>query len=86
MWLYRALEVKNDEGLFSVEYIGYEFGKEYVKVNGEVVASGKSLLWFIPLFEFSIGSRQACINVRVWPWLRIKSFRFEIEGIGKYSE
>ena len=86
MWLYRALEIQTDEGLFYIEYVGNEIGKEYVKVNGEVVAGGKSWLWFIPSFEFAIGSKTACIDVRVWPWLMIKSFTFAIEGVEAYSE
>jgi hypothetical protein len=84
--LRRLLDVVTPEGVFFVEYNGSGMGYETVLVNGRVVCQPHSLLWFVPRFEFRLGRRSAVIEVRVWPWLRMSSFRLRIDGELVYEE
>jgi hypothetical protein len=84
--LRRLLDVVTPEGFYFVEYNGSGMGYETVLVNGKVVCQPSSLLWFVPRFEFKLGRRRAVIEVRVWPWLRISSFRLRIDGELVYEE
>nr|CAA9282853.1 hypothetical protein AVDCRST_MAG63-4078 [uncultured Armatimonadetes bacterium] len=84
--LYRSWEVVTSEGWFQVEYDGRTCGYESVLVQGEVAVSTPSLLWFVPRFEFRVGSLPASLDVRVWPWLALRSARLTIDGRVAYSE
>jgi hypothetical protein len=84
-WLRRVLEVHTAEELFLIEYNGRGLGYESVLVNGVKVAA-KSSLWFVPLFEFLLRDRLAVIEVRVWPWLTVRSFHLIVSGEELYGE
>jgi hypothetical protein len=85
-WLYRAFEVVTTGGVYRVTYNGRGLGYESVTVNEEVAARQVSVMWFVPEFCFSIGSTQAIVKVKVWPWLAIRSFELIIDGESVYSE
>lgn len=85
-WLYRAFDVTTPEGTYRVTYNGRGLGKESVTVNGKFAAGQMSLIWFIPEFSFSVGSIQALLKVRVWPWCAIRSLELIINGEPVYSE
>jgi hypothetical protein len=85
-WLRRVLEVRTDDGWFLVEYNGRGLGYESVWVNGELALSSTSLMWFVPRFDFSLGPRPAVVEVRVWPWLTIRSFRLTVDDVVLYAE
>ena len=79
-WLVRAFNITTSEGSFLVVYDGQGTGYEQVLVDGEVVCKKKTIWWYAPEFEFSIGSIQAVIHIRVWAWLAVRSFQLTIDG------
>lgn len=85
-WLLRRFEVSDGAKTHVVEYFGRGIGWERVRVDGVDVSGGRSVWWFIPEFSFQVGDLPARITVRVGPWLTIRSFRLEVEGIALYTE
>jgi hypothetical protein len=85
-WLKRVLDVELDNGVFVVEYSGVGVGYEAVWVNGREVARPTSWLWFVPRIEFALGMLPAAVEVRVWPWLMIRSFRLIVDGIVVFAD
>ncbi|HLM61440.1 MAG TPA: hypothetical protein VK308_11610, partial [Pyrinomonadaceae bacterium] len=85
-WLTRGFEVTTHEGLFYVVYYGQGSGFEQVVVNNQVVCKKKTVWWYAPEFEFSVGSLPATIKIRVWVWLAIRSFSLDIDGKRVYFE
>jgi hypothetical protein len=79
-WLRVVVDLDIDDDWFRVEYNGRGSGYESVYVNGHVVAQVRSWLWFVPRFDFKLGSHQAAIEVRVWPWLWLRSFQLIVDG------
>ncbi len=71
---------------YNVIYQGRGIGHESVLVDGAVALRLVSFLWFAPRFPFRIGSHDAAIEVRIWPWLAIRSFRLSVDGEAVYSE
>jgi hypothetical protein len=55
-------------------------GKESVSINGNTTISKTSLWWFAPRFEISHNGEEYIVEVRVWPWMSIRSFRIERNG------
>jgi len=84
--LYRCLDVNTPEGSFTVEYNGRGIGHQTVLVDGKVVACPQSKTWFFPRFSFQIGSFDAALLVRVWPWLAIRSFFLIVNAETIYTE
>jgi hypothetical protein len=84
-WLYRALEVDLRGFTHRVIYDGRGFGYEQVVFDG-VVIRGYPRLWFIPRFEFRLGGLPASVEVRVWPWLGIRSLELRLQGVQVYAE
>lgn len=85
-WLLRVFEVSTCDGKYTVEYNGRGIGNEWVLVNGKRMAGRTSWIWFIPRFDFHLGSKQAVIEVNIRPWLRICRFSFSLDGEVLYSE
>ena len=85
-WLVRGFEVTTHEGMFYVVYYGRGYGYEQVVVNDHVVCMKKSIWWYAPEFEFSVGSLPATIQIRVWAWMTIRSVSLDIAGQRVYSE
>ena len=85
-WLRRRLRVDTPDGPFVVEYSGRGIGSESVWINGTRIRGRGDGLWFAPLFEFPLGSVPAAVEVRVWPWLAIRSFHLVVGGEVLYGE
>ena len=85
-WLYRKINVITSEGVFEIVYDGNGLGYEEVLVDGEIATRINSYLWYVPKFEFFVGSLRAKITVSVWVWLQIRSFAIEIDNETVYSE
>ena len=79
-WLRRRLRVDMPDGAFVVHYSGRGIGYESVWVNGTQVPARGDGLWFAPRFEFPLGSTPAAVEVRVWPWLTIRSSTLSSEA------
>lgn len=80
-WLYRKFLLSIDGNSYYVEYHGRGAGYEYIALDGNVVDGGTSQPWFIPSFSFDIEQHKIVLNVRVWPWLAIKSLKISVDGI-----
>jgi hypothetical protein len=85
-FLRRILEVDLDGAAHTIEYNGRTPGYERVSVDGALAAWHWSFFWFVPRFDFSIGSFAARVEVRVWPWLAVRTFRLTIDGTTVYSD
>jgi hypothetical protein len=85
-WLTRVWEVATPDRTFEIKYVGRIPGYEAVLVDGRVATKVRSWVWFVPRFEFSLGSAPAVLDVRVWPWLTIRSMRLTVEGHICYEE
>jgi hypothetical protein len=77
-WLVRRFHVFTPDGGYAVDYDGLRIA-EAVYVDGKRVASGLSL-WFVPLFDFRIGSYAAEVELRVWPWFAMRWFSLRVGG------
>jgi hypothetical protein len=85
-WLSRTWEISTPDGKFTVQYSGLGFGNEKISVNGKVTVKKSSLLWFVPRFEFPLGQAPAILEIRVWPWLAIRSLLLNVNGEDCYRE
>lgn len=84
-WLYRKFLLTIDGNSYHVEYLGRGAGYEYVVLDGNAVAGGTSQPWFIPSFCFDIEQHKIVLNVRVWPWLTIRSLNITVDGIEVFT-
>ncbi len=73
------------ERVHYVEYDGRGFGYEQVSVDGLMVIR-RSWYWFVPRFEFKLGGRPSIIEVRVWPWLLLRSLVLRVGDRVIYAE
>ena len=84
-WLHRAVEVTLLDGSHVVEYDGRGIGSEQVSVDGAVIRRA-SRFWFVPRFEFKLGGWAGGVEVRVWPWLSLRSLVLRVGGRVVYAE
>lgn len=85
-WLFREWVVTTPAGDYTVSYSGGGYGYESVRVNGAVAVKTRSLIWFVPRFEFKIADLPAKVEVRVRPWLTIGAIRLHVGDEVCYSE
>jgi hypothetical protein len=83
---YRCFDVETPEGCFLVEYYAEGMANEQVLVNGQVASRGRSTWWYVPHFRFRIGSADAVLAVRFWPWLTLRWLKLIVDGRIIYSE
>jgi hypothetical protein len=84
-WLRRAIEVPLPDGPHVVAYDGTGIGFERVLVDGVVIRK-TSFYWFVPRFEFKLGGWPAVVEVRVWPWLLLRSLVLRVGDSVIYAE
>lgn len=84
-WLHRAIEVTLPDGRHVVEYDGRGIGFEQVSVDGAVIRQ-TCWYWFVPRFEFKIGGWASVVEVRVWPWLSLRSVVLRVGDQVAYAE
>ena len=84
-WLKRGLAFPLPDGPHLVEYDGTGLGSERVIVDG-VEHRRRSWYWFVPRFEFDVGRWRGVFEVRVWPWLAVRSLVLSVEGRVIYEE
>ena len=85
-WLFLEWEVSIPAGNFRVTYSGHGYGFESVRVDDVIVVKTRSVLWYVPKFEFTIGGLPATVEVRVWPWLMLRSIRLRVGDEVFYTE
>jgi hypothetical protein len=84
-WLRRAIKVSLPDGPHVVAYDGTGMGFERVSVDGVVIRKS-SFCWFVPRFEFKLGGWPAVVEVRVWPWLLLRSLVLRVGDSIVYAE
>jgi hypothetical protein len=84
-WLYRLVEIVLPDGRHVVEYNGKGIGYEQVMVDFRVIRA-PSWYWFVPRFDFEVGGLPARLEVRVWPWLLLRSFVLRVGDEIVYAE
>jgi hypothetical protein len=84
-WLRRAIEVSLPDGAHVVAYDGKGIGFEQVRVDGVVIRK-RSFYWFVPRFEFKLGGWPGVVEVRVWPWLLLRSLVLRVGDSVVYAE
>lgn len=83
----RVLEVAiDDDQNFLVTYNARGLGSECVEVDGRIAVRLWSFWWFNSKFEFRLGTHEAMIEVRFWPWLAVRSFLLVVDGEVAYRE
>lgn len=85
-WLKRVVEVTDDDMITTLVYSGRGIGSEKVVVDGAETTDRSELLWFVPRFEIAHGGDEYVVQVRVWPWLALRSLRIEKNGAQIYAE
>ena len=85
-WLKRIIEVTEGETVTMIVYSGRGIGSEKVAVNGTETTDRTRLLWFVPRFEIASGEDKYVFQVRVWPWLALRSLTIEKNGAQIYAE
>ena len=84
-WLLRGIEVSMPDGIHFVEYSGRGFGYEQVSVDGAVIRK-TCWYWFVPRFEFKLAGYPCVVEVRVWPWLLLRSLVVRLGDRVIYAE
>ncbi len=85
-WLKRVVEVTDGDKVTTLAYSGRGIGSEKVVVGGAETTDRSELLWFVPRFEVAHGDDEYVFQVRVWPWLALRSLRIEKNGAQIYAE
>jgi hypothetical protein len=73
------------DGVHLVDYDGRGFGYEQVNFDGSILRI-LSLWWYVPRFEFKLSGWPSVVEVRVYPWLTLRSFALQVDGEVLYSE
>lgn len=84
-WLHRMVEVEMPDGPHLVEYNSRGAGFEQVTVDGRTIRR-RSSLWYVPRFEFELGGHPSVVDIRVWPWLTLRSFVLRVNEKVIYAE
>jgi hypothetical protein len=84
--LTRKFSVVTTEGVFDVVYDGKGLGYEEILVDGQIAKRTPSFWWYIPRFEFEIGSLPAVVLVSVSAALKIDKFSLLVDDIVVYDE
>ncbi len=71
-WLRRVIQISLPDGVHYLAYSGQGMGYEQISVDGLVIRK-TSTLWFVPRFDFKLGGWPGIVEVRVWPWLTLRS-------------
>ena len=82
----RVIEVVDGDTVTTLVYSGRGIGSEKVIVDGAETRDRSRLLWFVPRFEVASGVDTYVFQVRVWPWLALRSLKIEKNGVAIYTE
>lgn len=85
-WLVREWDVTTPHGPSVVKYSGWGKGYETVFVNHLIAVRTPSVFWYVPRFDFFVGLTPATVEVRVWPWLALRSIRLSLGNKVCYHE
>lgn len=83
--LRRAIEVTLTDGSHVVESDGKGIGFELVSADGSVMRK-TGWHWFVPRFDFKLGGWPSVVELRVWPWLSLRSLVLRVDDRILYAE
>ena len=73
-WLQRTIKIEHEDKSVIIHYTGLTLNLGSVLVNGNCVRSQRSRIWFNSKFDFDIRGEHYSLEVRIWPWLAVRSF------------
>jgi hypothetical protein len=87
-WLKRVIEINDHEPPLLITYNGRGHGYESVSIQGDkhVENRKRSMIWFIPKFDLDYQDDHYTVEVKIWPWLAIKSVIVSKNGNVVYRE
>jgi len=93
-WLKRNFKIEAPLGNYELSYNGRGLGSEKVTLNGEkcIQYSLTGLYgtpfkgWFAPTFEINNSGNNFKVEVRIWPWLTIRSLYVYLNNKAIYKE
>lgn len=85
-WLKRVIEFTDGDSVSRLVYSGRGIGSEKVVVDGIESTDRSAVCWFVPRFEIRRGEDVYVFQVRVWPWLALRSLTIEKNGVQIYAE
>lgn len=83
-WLKRIIKIPGTDE--TVTYSGRGISTEKCVVAGEQYVSQSEFGWFVPEFYFIYKDMKFNVQVRVWPWLGLRSLVVSLNGEHIYSE
>ena len=77
-WLKKTIEIEMINRSVQIDYSGrtFKFGSAYI--DGVPLEADKSTFWFTPKFETLLDGNRYEIEIRVWPWLAVRSFSVSV--------
>lgn len=87
-WLKRVIEITDRDETIVLTYNGCGSGYELVSIQGDGYVEDRrsSLVWFISRFDLSYKNSQYVVDMKIWPWLTIKSMVVKKDGDVIYRE
>ena len=85
-WLYRKLETSIKDKTLEIEYSGKGLGSEMLAVNGNEIKLLSAGIWYIPKFDVDFDGCSVKVEIRVWPWLALRSFVVSVDDKTIYRE
>ncbi len=72
-WLERTIEIELIDRSVRITYSGRTFGFGSAFIDEAPLAASRSRFWFAPKFETFLDGNHYEIEIRVWPWLAVRS-------------
>jgi len=87
-WLKRIVEINDGNKTLLLTYNGRGSGCESASIQGDILVekSKASLTWFVPEFDLTYKEDKYLVEVKVWPWLALRSIMIKKNGNLIYSE
>ena len=85
-WLKRVIEIPRPGTVAVLTYSGRGLGTEKVSIEDTESVGISAFGWFVPRFKLNYENDNYIIEIRVWPWLTLRSMTVEKNGKIIYSE
>lgn len=84
--LQRVVDIPAPSGSVLLRYSGRDIGRESVSINDDDPVSHSSYFWYVPTFEIEHDSGSYIIEIRIWPWLALRSMTVTLDKNMVYTE
>jgi len=78
-WLKRTIEIELIDRGVRIDYSGRTFSFGSACIDGVPLTAGRSRFWFTPKFEAFLDGNHYEIEIRVWPWLAVRSLSVSVD-------